>query len=226
MAKERNAAMFHGAGNTAEGNWFQNGKRRFKKAGYPDVWVPSLPNAETPQTATWLNFVKAEKPPEFFDGALIIAHSAGVPFAFRLLQALPEGIIADQMIGIAGFVELGKKSQYYHYKSGLLEEPFDWDKIKRSCRRFDFVHSDNDEYECDYRQAYEMSSHLGGWTHIYPGEGHFNLETDPKYDDLPLLMDIAHADEIRAQIERDCLPFFIKLGMPADPIWKKKLKSE
>jgi predicted alpha/beta hydrolase family esterase len=190
---ERNVAIFHGAGNDSRGNWFPWLKRNLEtKRRNREVWTPDLPNSETPKTQTWLNYVRREKGQDltYFNNALLVGHSAGATFIFRLLEALPDDIKVDKTILVGGFVDRGTIEEYYHYKDGLVEGGFNWEKIKASCRNFTFVHSDNDQYECGIDQGRIMQEHLGGELIFRPGEGHFNLEVNPNYKELPLLLSL------------------------------------
>ncbi|MBI5123015.1 hypothetical protein HZA75_04105 [Candidatus Roizmanbacteria bacterium] len=72
MAKaERNAAIFHGAGNDSKGNWFQSLKAALReKNGYSNIWVPDFPNADSPNIRDWLTYIQSQKNPEFFNNSL------------------------------------------------------------------------------------------------------------------------------------------------------------
>lgn len=62
--------------------------------------------------------------------------------------------------------------------------------IKKSARRFYFIHSNNDQYQCGEEQGKIMKQNLGGELIIKTGEGHFNLEKSPGYKQFPLLLEL------------------------------------
>lgn len=70
----------------------------------------------------------------------------------------------------------------------MLKTPFNWEKIKRSSRKFIFIASNNDKYDCGESQSRILQEHLGGKLIIKPDEGHFNLEVGEKYKKFPLLL--------------------------------------
>jgi len=69
-----------------------------------------------------------------------------------------------------------------------VSQPFNWEKIKKSCTKFYFIHSDKDPYDCGEDQGKILQAHLGGELIVKKGEGHFNLEKGPQYKKFPLLV--------------------------------------
>lgn len=71
----------------------------------------------------------------------------------------------------------------------LLEALSSSIKIKKSCTKFYFFGSDNDQYECGINKAKIFYQHLGGELVFLPGEKHFNLESNSKYSEFPLVLE-------------------------------------
>lgn len=183
----KNVLILHGAGNNSQGNWFPWLKGELEKKNYK-VWSPDLPNPDEPNQGEWLKIIFSNKKWQFNEESVIIGHSAGAALILRILEKLPEGRQIKKAILVAGVVELGTKSEFFQYKKSLVENPFNWEKIKRSAREFYFFCSDNDPYQCGQDQAKIMQKHLGGSLVFRPGEGHFNLEKSPGYKEFPLLL--------------------------------------
>jgi predicted alpha/beta hydrolase family esterase len=70
-----------------------------------------------------------------------------------------------------------------------VEGSFKWNKIKDSCKKFYFFGSDNDQYDCGISQAKIFQQYLGGELVFLPGEKHFNIESNPKYTEFPLVLE-------------------------------------
>ena len=185
----KNALILHGADSNPQNNWFPWLKVALEKQEYK-VWVPTLPNSETPILNDWLETIVANKAWEFNDESLVIGHSAGATFAARLLENLPVGITINKAILVAAYAERGDKPEYFHYKDGLLQKPFDWEKMKQGAKHFYFIASDNDQYQCGAEQAKIFHNHLEGELIIKSGQGHFNLESNPPYKEFPLLLEL------------------------------------
>ncbi len=106
----------------------------------------------------------------------------------RILERLREGAQINKAILVAGVVELGIKPEFFQYKRSLVENPFNWEKVKKSVKAFYFVCSDNDPYQCGDDQGKIMQEHLGGELIVKQGEAHFNLEKGQRYKQFPSLL--------------------------------------
>lgn len=184
----KNVLILHGAGNNSSGNWFPWLKQTLEKKGYK-VWSPDLPNADYPDMDEWANTVFSNSEWEFNNETIIVGHSSGATLILGLLERLPEGLRIDKAILVAGYAELGTKPEFYQYKEKMLKKPFDWDKIKRSCKHFYFICSDNDRYQCGEDQGKILQGYLGGELIIKKGEDHLNLEKGPQYKEFPELLE-------------------------------------
>lgn len=184
----KNAIIFHGSGNDHSGNWFPWLKIELEKSGYI-VWVPDMPNSETPDKEAYLKTVFT-KNWNFDKDTVLVGHSSGATFILRLLEKLPENIKIKKAILVAAPINKGTIPEYFKYKESMVSNPFDWDKIKNSCEKFYYVCSDNDPYQCGVDQAKIIQQNLGGEIILRKGEGHFNLESGPQYHKLPLILDL------------------------------------
>lgn len=184
----KNALILHGAGNNSQGNWFPWLRGELEKNNRK-VWSPDLPNPNTPDD-NWIKTIFANKEWIFNDESSIVGHSAGATLILRILEKLPEKERIDKAVLVAGPIDLGSKPEYFSYKRGLVSDPFNWEKIKRSANNFYFIYSDNDPYDCGDHHGKKLKELLGGKLLIKRGEGHFNLEKSPNYRQFPLILEL------------------------------------
>lgn len=185
----KNALILHGAGNNSQGNWFPWLKIELEKIGYK-VWSPDLPNSDHPLLRDWSETIFSNKDWEFNNESVLIGHSSGATFILRILEQLPHNTKINKAVLVAPFAKIGTLPQFFQYKEDLLKTPFDWEKIKNSCRQFYFIGSDNDPYQCGQDQSKILYDNLGGELIAKPKQGHFNLEKSPDYKKFPLLLDL------------------------------------
>ena len=185
----KNVLILHGAGNNSQGNWFPWLKNELENKG-DKAWSPDLPNTDSPVQKEWIDAIFSNKDWEFNNESIMIGHSAGGTLILRILERLPKGITINKAIFVATPIHKGKFPEFFKYKEDLTREPFDWKKIRKSCKNFYFIASDNDPYDCGDRHAKVMHEKLGGEFIINPGEGHFNLEVSPSYKQFPQMLEL------------------------------------
>ena len=185
----KNALILHGAANDHTGNWFPWLKKELENKGYK-VWSPDLPNSDVPNLRGWLNVIFSNKDWSFDRESVIIGHSAGATFILRILEKLPDKIKIRKAILVAGPANIGTIPDYFPYKKEMVTTPFNWNKIRNSCEKFYFIHSDNDKYQCGEESGNIFLKNLGGELIIKNGQGHFNLEVSPNYNKFPILLEI------------------------------------
>lgn len=185
----KNALILHGAGNDHTGNWLPWLKDELEKKGYK-VWSPDLPNSDVPNLRDWLETIFSNKDWNFDRESIIIGHSAGATFILRILEELPDNVKINKAVLVAGPANMGTIPDYFPYKREMVTPPFNWIKIKNSCEKFYFVHSDNDKYLCGEENGKFFQKNLGGELILKHGQGHFNLEVSPSYKKFPMLLEI------------------------------------
>jgi uncharacterized protein len=182
MTVMKNAIILHGTDNTPEGNWFRWLEKELQGLGY-DVWLPQLPDAVLPDASKY-NQLLLNNGFNFNEETLMIGHSSGAVSILNLLQELPAGIKIKAAFLVGAFKGPLDKAA----RSKLFPKPFDFEKIKSHCGKFVFIHSDNDPY-CPLSDAEFLAEKLDGELIVEKGQGHFNLEASPKYNQFPLLLD-------------------------------------
>jgi len=184
----KNALILHGAGNNHAGNWFPWLNNELKRYDYK-VWVPDLPQSETPNKEKWLDTIFSNKDWVFNDESVIIGHSAGATLILRILENLPKGIKIKKAILVAGPCTIGNKPEFFVYKKSLVGGSFNWSIIKKSCNKFYLIYSDRDPYDCGLDQGKIIQEHIGGELILKKGEAHFNLEKSPEYITFPVVLE-------------------------------------
>ena len=176
----KNAIILQGAGETTESFWLPWLKNELDKKGY-EVWLQQLPDNDDPQLEKNLPFVLDNG--KFTEETIIISHSAGCPLTLSVLENL--NVQIKQAILVAGYCSPlpGKDAA-----NKILQESYDWDKIKKNVKDIIFMNSINDPWGCDDRQGRKMFDNLGG-TLITNNEGHMGSDSfNQPYKEFPFLL--------------------------------------
>lgn len=140
-----------------------------------------MPNPDDERLDEWLPYVLENG--EYNNETVLIGHSSGCPLILSLLERLKHPI--KQAILVAGFA-----SSISNEPKPILQEQYDWKKIRSNCLDFIFINSDNDPWGCDDKKGKEMQNHLGGKL-IIKHEGHFGSDKFKQpYKEFPLLIEL------------------------------------
>lgn len=184
----KNASIFHGTGGTPDLFWFPYLKDELEKRSY-EVWLPQLPQAKLPDIDVWLPF--ALKQGNYNDETVLVGHSAGCPLILSLLEKID--IKIKLAILVAGFTEPLDENP-----EPILQNSYDWEKIKAHVENIVFINSDNDPWGCDDEVGRKMFEKLGGTLIIRSGEGHMGSTSFNQpytlFPLLPALIDSHHID--------------------------------
>ena len=201
--------ILHGTDGSPESNWFMWLKGVLIGEGHK-VWLPQLPHSNTPSTKTYNEFLLSNSDFVFDEDTIIIGHSSGAVEILSLLQHLPPESVIKAAILVSAF----KDDLDWDALKELFVEPFDFDEIKKHCREFTFIHSDNDPY-CPIEHAEYLAKQTEGKLIILEDQGHFNIELDPQYKQFHELLDIMRSsnyiqcDSRRNHIETSFVPLMV-----------------
>ncbi len=171
--------LFHGMGATSNDQWLPYLKDHFEKEGWK-VDAPDIPNSENPEIGKWVNYIEGNVP--LTPDTVLVGHSAGCPLIISLLER--SNIKLKKAVLVAGFIE-----DINQGIKPLIQDSYDWEKIKANCDSFYFVNSDNDPYQCNDKQGRIMLDKLGGTQIIMSNEGHFGTsEFNQLYPEFPFLV--------------------------------------
>ncbi len=175
----KNAILFHGTGSDPNSFWFPYVKSELELK-HISVWIPALPETDTPDIKKWLPVALKGT---YSDETLIIGHSAGCPLTLSVLESI------DVKISRAIFVSGYARNIWHDKENKLLQQNYDWEKIKHNVKEFYFINSDNDPWGCNETEGKYLFDKLGGTQIIRHGEGHMGsvLFKQP-YEKFPFLL--------------------------------------
>lgn len=178
----KNAIILHGTSGTPEQFWFPWLKKELEAKGYA-VWVPQLPEADTPKKELWIPYILEHG--RFTAETIIVGHSAGSPATLAVLEKLQ--LTIKQAILVAAYFEP------VNAITGILQKTYDWQKIKSHVQDITVINSDNDPWHCDDQQGLRLFHHLGGTIILRHGEGHMGSEMyNQPYKEFPFLLQLIH----------------------------------
>lgn len=187
---DKNAIIFHGAGETPDSIWIPYIKKGLEQKGY-SVSVPQFPNTkERPELESWLP-IALELP--YTERSVIIAHSAGSPLALSVLERLKD-ITIRQAILVAGFCTPNEVDLWWEEKNPILQDSYDWEKIRNSVGQVICLNSDDDPYGCNLEKGQEIIDGIGGGRGrlvVMRGQGHMGSDVFKQpYREFPFLLSL------------------------------------
>ena len=180
----KNASIFHGQGDNPNQYWLPYIKNHLETIGYK-VWLPQLPNTDNSDLKDWLPYSLQHG--KYNSESILIGHSAGCALILSILENIKVKI--KLAILVAGYTTNSPKGAY----EPILQDTYDWEKIKNHCEKFIIINSDNDPWGYDEKHGNILHDHLGGDLIILHGEGHIgSAEFNQPYLEFPLL--VQHID--------------------------------
>ena len=184
----KNAIILHGSSSTPNHFWIPSIKKFLEEKGY-SVWASQLPFPEAPDLKNQLPFVLNNT--TFNHETIIIGHSSGCPLILSIIENI--NIKISKAILVAGFARLLRKMEDDSLKKlekdaePILQEKYNWEKIKNNVQDIIFINSENDPWGCNDKEGEYMQEHLGGRLIVnhdgYMGSEKFNQP----YKNFPLL---------------------------------------
>ena len=172
-------AILHGFGGTSQDNWQPYVQKRFESVGW-QVDTPNIPNSDEADLERWIRYINENV--TLTSNTVLVGHSAGCPLIISLLER--SDVKIKKAVLVSGFIE-----PIADMVAPLIQDSYDWEKIKANCVDFYFINSDNDPYQCDDKQGRIMFDNLGGTQIIMSGEGHFGTsEYNQPYPEFPFLI--------------------------------------
>jgi len=165
------AILLHGTGgNDKDYVWFNDTKQYLEKHGY-SVWWPQLPNADKPLLQPAIQFV-TKNMPTLDEYSVIVSHSSACPLVLSLLERIETPIA--QAILIGGFYE---DIHDDGYSPLMLQESYDWAKIRANAKEIYLLNSDDDPWGCTDKQARPIAEKLQAPLIVMFGQGHMGSLT-------------------------------------------------
>jgi len=174
----KNAIIFHGVSNTPDDYWYPYLKNELVGRGYC-VSVPQLPEKDTPNLSLWLERALEEM---YTPDTLLVGHSSGASLILSILERVD--VKVAQAILVAGFCMPLKEMSV----NGVLQERYNWEKIRQNVVDITFINSVNDPWGCTDIQGRTMFDQIGGKL-IINRDGHMGSTTyDQPYKEFPFLL--------------------------------------
>jgi len=183
-----NVLLIHGTNGSPDSHWFPWLKKELESRGY-DVLAPQFPVDENQNFDSW--FAEYKKIASQLDRySIIVAHSMGVPFSLRIIERSLIPFSAAFFVG--GFFENLEEHKNKEIISSFTKESFDFEQIKKNCKRF-FIYASEDDHNVPVEKSLKLAENLGEDPILYDDAGHF--KKDDGYSEFEdLLVDILSLD--------------------------------
>jgi uncharacterized protein len=181
----KTAILLHGTGGDDKDYfWFADAKRYLEANGYMVCW-PQLPSADKPNLQDALNFL-AENMPELNEESIIIGHSSACPLILSILERSNKPIAKALLVsGFYQDIDNGGQSLL------MLQNSYDWQKIRANAKEIYFLNSDNDPWGCNDQQARPAAEQLQSPLIVMFGQGHMGSNSfDQPYREFPLVKEL------------------------------------
>lgn len=157
--------IVHGREGHPEENWFPWLKQELEKLGHA-VYVPKFPTPKGQTLENWTKVLLQYK--NEINNSIVIGHSLGVPFLLSILEnhKIKSAFLVSGFIGTTG-------SRFDESMKTFAQKNFDFESIKRNCKKFYIFHSDNDPY-VKLEKANELAVKLKTNVNLIKNAGHFN----------------------------------------------------
>jgi len=178
-----NVFIIHGTGGNPEINWFPWLKKELEKLGCK-VLVPEFPTPENQSLESWMSVF--EKYRKYLDeNSVVVGHSLGSAFLLSVLESLDMPIKASFFV--SGFIGFLNNPDFDGLNKTFVDKPFDWKKIRKNCKRFYVLNSDNDPY-VPLEKGKILAKNLEAELTVLKNAGHINQESGYTKSDLLLEM--------------------------------------
>src|SRR3989344_1132254 len=165
--------IFHGTEGSPDSNWFSWIKEELENLGHK-VFIPKFPTPEDQNLENWLKVFEDECEENLDEDSIFIGHSLGCAFILNILERINIEIKSCYLV--AGFIENLGNEHFDNLNRAFIDKEFDWEKIKRNCKLFYVINSDDDPYvpfSCGEKISKELNAHL----FMLESAGHINLES-------------------------------------------------
>ncbi len=178
-----NVFIIHGTGGSPEINWFPWLKKELENLGCK-VFVPKFPTPENQSLESWLEVF--EKYRKYLDeNSIVVGHSLGPAFLLSVIENLDKPIKASFFV--SGFIGFLNNPDFDGLNKTFVDKRFDWNKIRKNCKRFYVINSDNDPY-VPLEKGKHIAEKLGAELVVLKNAGHISQESG--YTKFGLLLEM------------------------------------
>ncbi|MBI4232209.1 alpha/beta fold hydrolase [Candidatus Peregrinibacteria bacterium] len=181
----KTAMIIHGSFGHPGENWFPWLKGKLEELGYK-VLLPQFPTPENQSPESWFEVFEQYRN-QIGEESILIGHSYGGAFLLRVLESLAVRVKLSVIVaGTAGV----KPIKFYERDRSIVENGFDWTKIRAASENFLVFHSADDPYIC-IENGEKIAAGVGTKLQRFEHEGHFNGEAG--YDKFELLLEMINS---------------------------------
>lgn len=172
---KKRVVIVHGwSGYPAEG-WFPWLKAELKKKGFA-VQILKMPHSENPKIGEWVSFLNRHvKNPD--EQTYFVGHSIGCQTILRYLARLKKDVKVGGAVFVAGWLKLKTENldaDERQIARPWLATPIDFAKVKKHCRKFVCVFSDNDDWVQLSENRKIFKDELSAMIIVEKNKGHFS----------------------------------------------------
>ena len=171
----RRAIIVHGTGGHPDAVWYPWLADRLSARGYV-VDRPHLPGLNVEPVARTLPRLLEARTLDA--DTVLVGHSGGAALLLAVLEHL-DGPVAQAVL-VAGYCTPPNDAD-----EPVLQESYDWDRVRANAGDLVLVNSVRDPYGCDAEQGRAILDRAGG-TLVVRDDGHFG-DVDQPYATFPLL---------------------------------------
>lgn len=182
-----NILILHGTLGNPTGNWFPWLATELEKQGHRTL-TPQLPTPEGQTLPNWIHIIDTAintlGGPSNDIG--IVAHSMAPLAVCHYLTTIYSPI--NSCFFVSGFSQRlpSTPQPYPTLNNPFIDQPLEWEKVKRNCNKFICFAGDNDPY-VPLNTANNFAEHLATRLIVIPQGGHLNASSG--YIQFPLLLD-------------------------------------
>lgn len=170
--KEGKVIVVHGTKGSRDGNWFPYLDRELSKLNF-FVIRPQFPTPEDQTLPGWFRVWQREVGEVDFR-TIFVGHSSAAAFLLRILERIKTPVRA--CFFVAPFVSNIGDEEFDRLNRRFYQGGYDWEKIKRRCRKF-FVYASDDDPYVPLSHSLEVARNLETETIIIKGAKHFSTES-------------------------------------------------
>lgn len=172
-------------GSPNQKDWIPWLKKELENKGYK-VQAPYMPNSSNPKIEIWIPFLN-QTVGDVDQNTFFVGHSIGCQTIIRYLERLPSHKKVGGAVLIAPFFTLDNLviEEDKKIAKPWLETPIDFEEIKRHCRKFVAIFSDNDP-DVSLRNKEMFEQKLSAKTFVEHQKGHFS--EDAGITQLPIAL--------------------------------------
>lgn len=164
----KHVVIIHGYKGKPESNWKPWLGSELEALGFK-VDIPAMPNSETPLQSSWIETI-AKTVGKPTSETFLVGHSLGCIAILEYLETLQQDETIGAALLVAGF---GRRFEGYQGQhDNFFNHELEWQTIRKHCRHFIAIHSDNDPYiKTDQMELFQDK--LGAKGVLVRGMGHF-----------------------------------------------------